>query len=91
MVIMDIKYTKNYKKSFSKLDSNIKNKAINRIELFKKDPFLKELNNHSLSWKLKDFRSINITWDFRAIFRELSNWTYEFVEFVSIWTHSQIY
>jgi len=88
---MDIKYTKNYKKSFSKLDSNIKSKAIIRIELFKKDPFLKELNNHSLSWKLKDFRSINITWDFRAIFRELSNWTYEFVEFISIWTHSQIY
>lgn len=88
---MKINFTKSFNKKFEKLDIKIQTKTNERINLFKETPFSKELNNHSLSWKLKDFRSINITWDFRAIFRELSNWTYEFVEFVSIWTHSQIY
>jgi mRNA-degrading endonuclease YafQ of YafQ-DinJ toxin-antitoxin module len=40
---------------------------------------------------LKDFRSINITWDYRAIFKEYPDGTYEFVDFIDIWTHSQLY
>lgn len=88
---MEVKYIKSYKKAFSKLDNLIKIKAIERIEIFSKTPFEKILNNHTLNWKYDWYRSINITWDFRAIFREYPNWTYEFVEFIDIGTHSKLY
>jgi mRNA-degrading endonuclease YafQ of YafQ-DinJ toxin-antitoxin module len=55
------------------------------------NPLKSELNNHALNWAYKWYRSINISWDFRAIFREYPNWTYEFIEFIDIWTHSQLY
>ena len=46
---MEVKYTKNYKKSFSKLDKKIKDKAIYRIEIFSKSPFDESLRNHALN------------------------------------------
>jgi mRNA-degrading endonuclease YafQ of YafQ-DinJ toxin-antitoxin module len=59
--------------------------------VFVNNPFDKILNNHALNWDYEWFRSINITWDYRVIFREYPNWTYEFVEFIDIGTHSQLY
>ena len=88
---MIIKYSKNYKKKILKLNNYIKQKVIERITIFLENPFDEQLNNHQLTWKLKWKRSINITWDFRAVFREYPNWTYEFVEFIDVWTHSQLY
>jgi mRNA-degrading endonuclease YafQ of YafQ-DinJ toxin-antitoxin module len=88
---MKFKYKKSFKKSYKKLNPKIQWKVDIKIKLFSKNPFLEELNNHSLKWKLLWKRSINITGDFRAIFKELSNWKYEFIEFVEIWTHSELY
>jgi len=45
---MEIRYTKGYEKSFKKLDPNIKNKAIEKICIFAKNPFEKSLRNHAL-------------------------------------------
>ena len=88
---MVIKYKKSYKKSFKKLPNSIQEKAIKRIFDFSKNPLEKSLNNHELSWEYSWLRSINITWDYRAIFEAKPNNTYEFVEFIFIWTHSQLY
>lgn len=88
---MEVIYTTDFKKSLKKIDKKIKSKFIDRLETFKKDVFDPILNNHSLIWKLKWKRSINITGDYRAIFKEYPNWTYEFVEFTDIGTHSQLY
>ena len=88
---MILKYKKNFRKSYKKLDEKIKSKADKRIRLFTENPFSEKLNNHALKWKLLGKRSIDITWDFRAIFKELSEGRYEFVEFIEIWTHSQLY
>jgi len=88
---MIIKYVKQFSKSFNKLDSNIRLKFWERVFLFKTNPFDPILNNHALVWKLKWKRSINVNWDFRAIFKEYPNWTYEFVEFINVWTHSELY
>lgn len=88
---MNLKYKKNFKKSYKKLDNKIKLKVNDKIKLFSKNPFLEELNNHALKWKLLWKRSINITGDFRAIFKEISEGKYEFVEFIEIWTHSKLY
>ena len=88
---MKIDYHKSFTKSYKKIDFKIRDKFKNRLRIFMKNPFSKELNNHSLSWKYLWKKSINVTWNFRAIFKEKSNNTYEFIEFVDIWTHSELY
>jgi len=88
---MKIKYHKNFIKSYRKKDNKIRLRFQERLEEFTEKPFSVKLNNHSLLWKYKWKRSINISWDYRAIFKELSNNTYEFIEFTDFWTHSELY
>ena len=88
---MIIKYKKKFKKHFEKIDNNIQQKTISKIDLFQINPFNKSLNNHALTWEYLWFRSINITWDYRAVFREYWENKYEFVDFIDIWTHSELY
>jgi len=81
--------SKNFEKQFSKLPQNIKQKTIKRLEVFVKDPFDKKLNNHNLSGRQKNQRSINITGDIRAIYEEIEK--DEIVMFIAIGSHSQLY
>jgi len=88
---MKIIFWKKFDKSYNKLSEKFQDKFNERLILFEFEKFSKILNNHSLKWKYNWYRSINITWDYRAIFKEFPNWTYEFVEFIDIWTHSRLY
>lgn len=88
---MKVKKLKRFIKSFNKKPNNIKNKFEQRLIEFMLNPYKKELNNHALSWDYMWLRSINITGDYRAIFKEYPTWTYEFVDFTDIGTHSQLY
>lgn len=88
---MKISYKKSYEKMYRKLPLAIKEKTDERIMLFSNDPSHEILNNHALTWEYEGYRSINITGDYRALFRELSGGYYEFVEFVEVGTHSQLY
>jgi len=88
---MIIKFAKKFDKSYHKLPIKIQDKFNEKLILFEEDKLNILLNNHGLSWKLKWLNSINVTWYYRAIFKESSNWEYEFVEFINIWTHSQLY
>lgn len=81
---MLIKRHKNFIKNYSKLDLKIQFKIDDALLIFSKDHFNKKLNNHWLSWDFKWFRTINATWDYRIIFRELSNNTYEIIELLKM-------
>ena len=88
---MIVKRKKRFIKSYVKLNRKIQDKFDEIFLIFLNNPFDERLRNHALNWEYKWFRSIDISWDFRVIFREYPNGTYEFVEFVDIWTHSQLY
>ena len=88
---MQIDFKKDFIKWYKKLDIKIKLKTDKVIILFKNNPFDISLNNHKLSGNHKWLGSINVTWDYRIIFREISSGKYELVELVDIWTHSQLY
>ena len=88
---MKLKFSKVFDKKYQKLPLKIQDKFNNKLIEFEYDVFQKHLNNHKLKWKYLWYSSINITGDYRAIFKEYPDWTYEFVEFVNIWTHSQLY
>lgn len=88
---MKVLYKKSFIKSYEVLSLKLKDKVKDTLSLFIKNPKDKILNNHWLEWKYKWKRSINVAWDMRIIFQELSQWKYELVELYNIRTHSQLY
>jgi addiction module RelE/StbE family toxin len=89
MTNVKIEYSFRFIKSLKKSPRKVKIALRNRLELFLTDKYHPILNNHSLSGKYKNYRSINITGDWRAIFRELNDG--EIIYFDFIGTHSQLY
>ena len=88
---MQIIETKRFKKSRQKLDDFVLGKMKETLQLFIQEPTNAKLKNHELSGQLKGIRSINVTGDWRILFRELSAGKYELVELLQIGKHSQLY
>ena len=84
---MRISYSKNFIKQSKKLTISQREKVRQRIRLFIKDPLHPSLRNHALKGKYKDYCSINITGDIRALYLKHKN---EII-FDTIGTHSQLY
>ena len=85
---MKVAFHKNFSKQFKKLPIKIQAKVRERIKLFITDPFNVQLNNHSLKGTYLNYRSINITGDLRAIYKNLED---DECIFVVLGTHSQLY
>lgn len=78
---------KSFDKAYKKLDASIKEAFIERRNLLMIDYEHPALNNHVLHGKWEGHRSINVTGDFRAVFR-----TEGFIAiFITIGTHPQLY
>jgi len=85
---MNILYTKKFKKGFQKLKDGEKKKFVARIEIFMENTYSPLLSNHPLHGKYIGYRSINITGNFRVIYKELDRETFLFAE---IGTHTELY
>lgn len=85
---MQAHYHRYFEKRLAKLPAKIQEKALKRIALFQIEPFSQILDNHTLSGKYSGFRSIDITGDYRAVYRPLSD---NAAIFVDIGRHSQLY
>lgn len=84
---MRIDYSKQFKKSYKKLDLSIRIKTKERIMLFVDNPYHVLLRNHSVHPTFEMGRSINITGDYRAIYiKEDAR-----IIFIEIGTHSELY
>ena len=79
---------RHFDKSFSKLPNKIQDLFEEKIELFKFDPYNDILKNHQLRGSFKDYRSINITGDYRLIYEQYDRDT---IRLIDIGTHSKIY
>jgi len=86
---MQIKYHKNFTKSFKKLTPSLKDKTKKVITKFTKNPRDKTLKNHKLTGKLNNKRAISVTGDMRIIFEQQNN--YILVIFLDIGSHNQVY
>lgn len=87
-VSMKIKLSKKFKKQYFKSDIKIRKFFDERLRIFIKNQDERVLNNHYLTGKLRGYKSINITGDWRAIFYESDIDT---ITFVMFGTHSQLY
>jgi len=85
---MKIRYHKRFLKSFRKLPGKFQKKFIERLELFQREPFHPLLNNHSVESAFPNWRSINITGDYRALYEVQKEGS---VIFMKLGTHSELY
>lgn len=85
---MKISYSKKFLKEFKKCPPKIKQALKKRLQLFVTTPDAVILNNHQLSGQLKNYHSINVTGDWRALFILEKD---DEVIFMNIGTHSQLY
>jgi addiction module RelE/StbE family toxin len=84
---MIVSYSKNFIKQSKKLAPKIKVKLLDRISTFIENPLDISLRNHMLKGKYKEYRSIDITGDVRALYIQNGNE----VIFDYVGTHSQLY
>lgn len=82
-----IDFSIRFLKQEKKASLEVRRAWIKRLRLFVQDPFHSQLRNHQLTGKLKAFRSINITGDWRAIYSEVG----DTIVFELLGTHSQLY
>ena len=58
-----------FAKEFKKQKKDIQNKVLERLALFTVNQFDPLLNNHKLRYEYGEYRSINVTGDFRIVYR----------------------
>ncbi len=84
---MKVAYSKNFLKQSKKLAPKTRQQVVARLRIFAHNPLAPELNNHPLRGKYKEYRSINISGDLRALYLTKG----DEVIFDVIGTHSQLY
>jgi len=85
---MNFRFHNHFKKSYLNLSKKMQKSVDDRLLMFSKDPFDILLKNHSLSGRYKNYHSINITGNYRAIYKNISK---DYVIFIKLGTHSQLY
>ena len=88
---MIIRFDKKFNKKFKKLSVKIKEKFYDRLGVFKNNKFEKILNNNSLHGEYKGCRSVNITGNYRVVYKTIETKEEAVYLFVAIGTHSELY
>ena len=81
-------YHPKFKKQFRRLPLKVQDRFQERLIIFLDNMFHSILNNHSVEHAYPNWRSINITGDYRALFEIKEKNT---VVFMKIGTHSELY
>jgi mRNA-degrading endonuclease YafQ of YafQ-DinJ toxin-antitoxin module len=76
-----------FRKQFKKFPEKIRAEAFRRFEILAANEFDEFLNNHKLSGKYANCRSINITGDIRIAYEKVVDGFY----LLEIGTHSELY
>ena len=87
----EIKYGTRFRKQYLKSDKTIKTAFAQTIEMFLEDSNHPSLRNHQLRKKFAGYRSIDITDDWRALFKIKKGKTKTIITFHILGTHSQLY
>lgn len=88
---MIVKYAPLFLKTLKKLDVRVRKSFKEKILLFSKNPTDLELNNHELKDKYKGYRSIDITADYRALYKERILEQENIADFEILGTHQELY
>lgn len=88
---MNVELDADLVKRLKKLDVKVRKSFKVRIIKFSKNPQDPQLKNHELERDWRGHRSIDITADWRAIYKEIKGKEYKIAYFVAIGTHKELY
>lgn len=88
---MNVKYSPGLVSRLKKNDVRIRKSFKEKLTIFCKNPNDPGLNNHSLREPYQDRRSIDITNDYRAHYKEIKEGTETVAYFISFGTHEELY
>jgi addiction module RelE/StbE family toxin len=88
---MNVELDSYFVKRLKKLNVKIRGSFKVRIIKFSKNPQDPQLNNHKLKREWRGHRSIDITADWRAIYKEIESREGIIAYFVAIGTHKELY
>jgi len=88
---MERRYDPAFIKAIKKADVRIRKSFKQKIAVFAKDPFNHQLNNHPLKREYQGYRSIDITADWRALYKEIHVGEEIVAYFVLLGTHEHLY
>ncbi|KKW02810.1 MAG: hypothetical protein UY36_C0001G0002 [Parcubacteria group bacterium GW2011_GWA1_49_11] len=88
---MKVKYSPSFLAIAKKANVRIRKNLKERIEIFSKDPNNPRLNNHPLRKEFQGYRSIDITSDWRSIYKETKIGGETGAYFVALGTHQELY
>lgn len=88
---MTIKYTSEFLSLLKKQNVRVRKSFKKAVDLFSQNPNDPVLKNHNLAREWKGYKSINVTSDYRAIFREVTLNDETIVYFTTIGTHEKLY
>lgn len=80
-------YSRKFKKNFKKLDKKIIKAFKDRFIIFQENEYAGILNNHPLRAEYADCKSINITGDYRLVYKRRDS----LYILIDIGTHSELY
>lgn len=88
---MIIRYSPVFLKTFKKLNVRIRNSFKEKVLIFSKNLNDLQLDNHLLKEPYLGLRSIDITADWRAIYKEKTEGEDKVAYFVILGTHEELY
>ena len=88
---MMIQYSPGFIKKLRKLHVRIRKSFKEKIQIFEKNPYDLQLENHTLEREYEGLRSINLTSDYRAIYEEINEGEEVVVYFLLLGTHKELY
>ncbi len=88
---MEIEFSANFRKRYLKANVRVRNRVNELLKIFKNNPNDPQLNNHKLTKEWERHRSIDVTSDWRAIYKEVLIDEDIISNFVDIGTHQELY
>ena len=88
---MKVFYDPAFIKKLKKVDVRIRKSVKEKILVFSRNPLDPQLNNHVLRREYKGYRSINITADYRVLYKEVVMANEKIAYFVLLGTHVELY
>jgi len=85
---MRVSYHRKFDKQYKRLKLSVQEKFKERRNIFLLDQFHPLLANHPLNSPFAGSRSINITGDYRAIFKQISD---DLIIFTDVGTHHELF
>ena len=85
---MRIIFAHDFVKRLKKIPAPVREQYYERLELFQEGVRHPLLADHTLMGEWKGHRSINVTGNYRAIYREIATGVFEFV---AMGTHAELY